>query len=449
MKEVLFNNKGVPLVGFGNEVFFSTTGGPNTKIQSKPVMFTPKNTDDDERVESGYKIMEWGDDNEFPETALTQIGKNTVLASGLKYKLQLLMGQGIFPAKVTGFDNSGNEVLEVVNNSDITNLVKSRMIRRYLQNTARDVFKLGNGFPVLRFTPDGKKIPTVQVINARTCRWEYSSKGFPEYCIISDWRDSKDYMRLPVLNIEEPEAHLEDLMMLGKTKNLNIIYPINNYFSNNFWYAEPDWWVAYNAGWLDISSKVPSFLKKVYDNQITWKWHVQIPYSYWDKRYPKNKFKNDKDRQDLITAEMTTIENNLIGTDNANKTLFTHYTIGLNGKPEEEWIIKPLDNKYKSDQQMVESAVADSNILFSMNINPTLMGAGMPGSGPHANSQGGSNIREAFLVNIAMSWLDRQNILDPLEIILKINFDEDVELRFRNTILTTLDTGSGTSKVIS
>ena len=48
-----------------------------------------------------------------------------------------------------------------------------------------------------------------------------------------------------------------------------------------------------------------------------------------------------------------------------------------------------------------------------------------------------------------MAWLDRQNILDPIETMLQFNGIKDIQLRFRNTILTTLDTGSGTQKVIS
>ena len=76
------------------------------------------------------------------------------------------------------------------------------------------------------------------------------------------------------------------------------------------------------------------------------------------------------------------------------------------------------------------------------------MGAGMPG-GSYAGNQGGSNIREAFLVNIANAWIDRQNILDPINMMLRVNGIKDVELRFRNTILTTLDTGAGTQKTLS
>ena len=112
---------------------------------------------------------------------------------------------------------------------------------------------------------------------------------------------------------------------------------------------------------------------------------------------------------------------------------------------EEQWIIEPLDNKYKADDKLVTSAAANSEILFSLMVNPNVLGAGMPG-GTYAGNQGGSNIREAFLVNIAMAWLDRQNLLDPIEAMLEFNGVKDIQLRFRNTILTTLDSGSGTTK---
>lgn len=70
----------------------------------------------------------------------------------------------------------------------------------------------------------------------------------------------------------------------------------------------------------------------------------------------------------------------------------------------------------------------------------------MPG-GTYAGNQGGSNIREAFLVNIANAWIDRQNILDPIELYIRMNGMPECELRFRNTILVTLDTGSGTKNI--
>ena len=72
----------------------------------------------------------------------------------------------------------------------------------------------------------------------------------------------------------------------------------------------------------------------------------------------------------------------------------------------------------------------------------------MPG-GNYAGNQGGSNIREAFLVNIANAWIDRQNLLDPIQMFLKAKYKADITLRFRNTVLTTLDSGAGTTRTLS
>jgi len=84
-------------------------------------------------------------------------------------------------------------------------------------------------------------------------------------------------------------------------------------------------------------------------------------------------------------------------------------------------------------------------------INPNVLGAGMQGEVTRP-TRAGSNIREAFLVNIANAnaWLDRQNLLDPLETFVRFNgAPQNMEWRFRNTILTTLDTGAGTKKTLS
>ena len=52
-------------------------------------------------------------------------------------------------------------------------------------------------------------------------------------------------------------------------------------------------------------------------------------------------------------------------------------------------------------------------------------------------------------MNLANAYIDRQNLLDPVNLYLEAHGVKDVELRFRNTILTTLDTGAGTQKTLS
>ena len=95
------------------------------------------------------------------------------------------------------------------------------------------------------------------------------------------------------------------------------------------------------------------------------------------------------------------------------------------------------------------SAAANSEILFSLMVNPSVLGAGMPG-GPYAGNAGsGSDIREGLLVSLILNYIEKQQVLDPIELMLEYNDIHDVELVYRNIILTTLNTGKSTEEKIS
>lgn len=446
MAELLFNSEGAPLMGFGKTFFMDTTGAPGDSL---PVSKQTENVDDTSTV-GGYKFVNWGDGNNFPADAEDIIGKTGVLNTALKLNMKTIIGQGIFPCKVTGYDDKGNEQLEVVNDPELIKFVKSRMVRRYMEKSVRDVLKYGQAVPELISNEDGSQLVGINTIKAKHCRFTEAKNGEIKFCIVSGKfpdtpSDKKDYEIVAILDDYDPLADLERKRYGKQMAGKKYIYRLMDDWSDKDYYPLPDWWTAKRAGWIGIANKVPEFLLKAYENQITWLWHVKIPYAYWDKRYPKSEYKDETVRQAKIQEEMDEIEKELTDVKNANKAIFSMYEIGRDGKPEEQWIIESLDNKYKEGDKLFTSAAANSEILFSLMINPNLLGAGMPG-GTYAGNQGGSNIREAFLVNLALCWLDRQRLLDPIEAMLAYNGHDDVELRFRNTILTTLDSGSGTSK---
>ncbi|TLX73694.1 hypothetical protein E9993_14650 [Labilibacter sediminis] len=450
MAEVLFNNKGIPLMASGRTFMADTSGAP----AYDPKTITHVSPDLDETVSVGNnKVVAWGSGNNFPQEAEKLIGKTGVLNTGLKFIHRFTIGQGIFPCRVTGYDADGNEQLEVVNDEKITAFINDRKVRRYLHNAARDYFKFGSAFPELIPSADAKQLVGIDVKNALYARYLEKKNGIiPGVVVSGKWPDSpserKDYSVVPLLDNYDPYADLERYRLLNKLSGQTFIYPLRDEWSNNEYHPLPIWWSAKLAGWIDIANKVPSFLIKMYENQITLKWHVQIPYAYWEKKYPEKDFKSVKERKDAIQKEMDTIEESLTGTENANKALFSMFEMNPNGKVEEQWIITALDDKTKANDQLITSAAANSEICFALMINPNVFGAGMPG-GTYAGNQGGSNIREAFLVNVALAWLDRQTLLDPLEMILQYNGWTNVQLRFRNTLLTTLDTGAGTTKTLS
>ena len=452
MANVQFNKAGAPLIGYGNKgTFISTTGAPLEKPKN---ISAPQQADPDKTSLEGVNIADWGSANNFPEAGDKIINSVSVLNSGLKFIRNFTIGQGIFPVTVEGFDDNGNEVLKPITDVKLRLFAQSRMVRRYLEKSTRDYLKFGPAFVQLLPNADGSQLAGINTINAKYCRLSVANQyGLIEKCIVSGkWPDTpskSDYSIHDVLDEYDPQADLLRRKYANKIKGKSFVQVIRDSWSNNEYYSAPVWYTAYTAGWVGVAQQIPAFLKKAYTNQITWKWHVQIPYAFWDRKFPESDYPDVALRQQAINKFMDDIEDNLCGTSNANKPVFTMFEVGPTGKTEEQWIINPLNNKLSSEQDLISSAAANSEILFSLMVNPNVLGAGMPG-GAYAGNQGGSNIREAFLVNIANAWLDRQNLLDPLETFVRFNgAPETMEWRFRNTILTTLDTGSGTKKTLS
>lgn len=451
--DILFNNKGFPLMMSGTTLFGEVTGRPANYERKKRDMIAPHDVDRVRFITYGNKqIMKWGSKNSFPTKADEVISSTSVLNTGLKFLRTVTLGQGVYACKVEGFDAKGNEQLTPIENEEVQRFVASRMVRRFLEKASRDYFKFGISFVELMPDIDGKAFSALNVINAKYARMVVPDMfGNSEVCISGTWPRTpsaeweKQVRWLPMLQDFDPEFCTEAMKLKGKLPAS--IFRITDSWSNDDYYGEPVWLSAYILGWVEISHLVPKFLQSAYKNQVTWKWHVQIPYSYWERKFPEEQY-DANERKRLIQDMMDKVELNLCGTENAEKPLFTHYAINeMNGKIEEEWKITALDNKYKGGENLVTSAAANSEILFALMVNPTVLGA--TPSGNYAQAAGGSNIREAFLVNIANAWIDRQNLLDPLKLVVKMKFGIECDIRFRNTVLTTLDTGAGTAKTLS
>lgn len=453
--EILFNEKGAPLMMSATTAFLESVGLPKmtAKRDERSKALFPYNDSRHNYLQVGsHKIVAWGGNNDFPNVAVSTVRNTTVLNTGLKFIRNFTMGQGIFACKVKGFDDNGNELLEPYADTKVTDFVNSRQTRRMMEQLVRDYLKVGSG--CVQFVPDNSgKIVGLNTVNSLYFRHTVPDDYGRHNTVVSAYfplqAESNPFKVLPCLQEFNPEMHADALMMARSHKE-GFVMSVRDSWSNDDIYGEPIWLPAFVCGWVEIAHMVPLFLKRAYRNQITWKWHVQIPYSYWDTKYPEKKYKDPKQRQMDIQRDMDKMEQNLCGLENAEKPLFTHYSVNeMNGKVEEEWKITALDNKYKGGENLVTSAAANSEILFAIMVNPNVLGAGMPG-GTYAGNQGGSNIREAFLVNIANAWIDRQNLLDPIQMYLHLSgVPSDVQLRFRNTVLTTLDTHAGTTKTLS
>jgi len=119
MAKILWNNEGTPLMAYGEKAFISTTGSPPVVKPAKTIEELDQNENFDE-----YKISPWGPANDFPVTALNIIGRTGVLNIGLKFIRNFTLGQGIFPVRIIGYDDQGNEKMEIINDPKLTRFLE-------------------------------------------------------------------------------------------------------------------------------------------------------------------------------------------------------------------------------------------------------------------------------------------------------------------------------------
>ena len=439
--EILFDKKGEPKVFRGKTVFGSTTS-------VKPVK---------ERLGEYFSFDKrdyatWGDTNCFPDDAERTIRATSVLQTGLNYKARCCYGQGVVPVKVSGFDANNNEIFEPVQDRDILNYLRGLAFRNYHTAAFRDLIKFGNAFPLLVFNNAGDKIVRVQILNARHCRISVDKTKLLVYGDFKHTYPAEDETVVyDMLNEDDPFYDLQWRRDTGKLKGVKAIaFPrIRNYFSNNDYYAAPDWQSAQESGWIDIAHKIPEFLNRAYQNAMHLMWHVQIPATYWEKQFPKSEYKNVEQRKQLIQDFMDKFEKELTDTKNANKSLFTQYYIDESGRTNGDWKVTRLDGEIKADDRLSMSAAANSEILFSLMVNPSVLGAGMPGGPYSGNAGSGSDIREGLLVSMILSHIEKQAVLDPVELMFEYNGIHDIDLKYRNITLTTLDSGRNTQESLT
>jgi hypothetical protein len=392
---------------------------------------------------SGYNVIPWFANNDFPQIADSIIYKTPVLKRALRDLTKVTLGQGVFPCEVIDTIETGQEVLKMIKDPIVTGQLNSYIIRRYLAKINYDINSFGNAF--IQFQPnlEGNQILNLIPVNALHCRLEAPDKnGKINNVIVSGtWPNPVigDIGSYTLLDEIDPMSHLMLLKDAGKLKK-SVFMHLKSSFSSNDFYPLPDWYTA--KRWIDISNNVPKIIKAGMDNVLNIFYLVRIPRSYWDWKYPEDQLEN-KERKEKIQADIDKLEKEFTSVENAKKALITHFGLDESGS-DDKWDIE-IKQPIFNQENFVTSTAADTQIAIAAGYNPDLLGL------MYGNSKGGSMQRELLLLQYALSWESRQQLADPIEMMLKFNNPglTNMVLRFRNTFLTTLDTGAGTAQTLS
>lgn len=395
----------------------------------------------------------WGHDNDLPRRVMLELEKNGVAMRALKLKAQTLYGQKLIPVKIKEIDpDTGAEVVTAVNDKEISDFLKRSNINGFRARGSLDWEVLGQYFPIFCLNEDRSEI--VSLAYDKASKFRYSpfdpALGRINQMVRSaNWPNPASF-QLEFVSMIDSENWYYEVDRIKYDDQVKYVYPIKTMDILRDYYALATWMGVYTNGWLENSNSIPQIKKGIIKNVMSIKYHIQFSIAYWEWKYPKFGQMEQKDRDNVVNQEYTQMNDFLTGKDNQSKTFISTYGVDPSGKPLPGVTITPIDDKMKNDAWLPDATAANSEILFSIGINPAIFGLQSPGGSNLGANNGGSNIREAWLTMIAAAQMDRDLFYGWWNFVKEYNgYDPDVELRTIDKVLTTLDTGAGTAKTLS
>lgn len=443
------NGNGMPLFihgGAGSPAALSIVPSKKGKVG---VSHTGSTASKDEE-EGKKEWIPWGSTDDFPRDIAKLMRKTTVGRAGLQKIVKYLYGQRLITFKVDDITDGGKEVIKLVKDlqwQEILNKSNHNMVRLGLK---QDYTWYAIAFVELIFTADKSKVYAVNYHKASHCRlapidsktgripYVFVSGNFPDVTV-------DDCQKLPVIDMINFYDQLEEIK--ADTKQFKYIMPIfwpdvvNDYYPIAFWDS------ARESGWLDIAISIPAYKKALFKNQMSLKYDIQIPIEYFEFKYKNWAGKTQAEQDDILQELYESITSSLTGASNAQKALMSYYkTDSRGGKPIGQWQINVIDDKMKHDAYLPDTTAADFQISYAMGLNPAQSGQGTTAG----VNKGGSDIRESGLDLRAQLKADRDICLSYFDFIKIYNgMDADLEIGVQDVVLTTLDQGKGTEKVVS
>ncbi|MEZ0485434.1 hypothetical protein [Fibrella aquatica] len=391
------------------------------------------------------ELIYWGENNSFPQDVVKTASKSTIIPRALTDTATLWMGGGVIAS-------ADEESTTMVNDPEIKAFLRSVATKRYLLEANLDMAWWWNGFPELILSRDRKKI--VQLHNNETadCRWgRANARGELDTVYVNaNWPEARatdpETTKIKALN---PYRYDRAEWLRGQP-DYKIIYPISFPSPGKAHYQLAAWDAARSSGWLAVLEAIPQFKKYGLQNQMTLRYHIEVPTEYWEKVWG-SKWTNATEQEQLKLRDefLADLMDRLTDVKNANKGILTEKWTGFgNDNREMGIVINVLDDKARDGKYNLDMAEGTSHLLYALGVDPTLFGFSSAGTN---STNGGSNKREAFWIMLAKAKPYRDRVLEPLELVAEYNgwYERypDLTFNFKDTILTTLDTGGSTQAV--
>lgn len=446
--------------------FFGTKIAVSKLANGQVAAFTFKNTTENldssvtvvkvEVKDKTAEIASWGKNNNYPQEILKAVRPNGSASSGLRFLRKAHYGNGLILVRDVS-NEQGKKETKMVELSEIPAIQKfflDSQMNRFWKETIADLEYFSLAFPEYILSDNFQTINKVRRQKTAWCRFSLPNKetNLVEYVYISE-KFGKETVATDSEYVEEVALidsywSTDQVKEYCKTNDIKkFIRPIFYPLIDEAFYPKSEWHAVVESGWLEVANSVPALKKALFSNQMTIKYLVEINELYFQKIYNEQwgKFSPDE-RIEIRRKVVDAVNESLSGNDNAGKSIQSMKFIE-DGKEYSAVTITAIDDKLKDGSYLPEAEAANSEVLFALGVDPTLIGAGIPGGKLGAGS--GSDKREAFTILSALFKTNRETTLEVYDFISQYNgWDQTIRPAFENTILTTLDANPTGSKSV-
>jgi hypothetical protein len=392
----------------------------------------------------------WGNNNLFPQEMLADIESCGILDSIIDGKARFALCEGIAPAQVERDESGVKKVTKWINDPEINAFLRANNHTFQCMGWFRDLIGMANAGAQYMVNGDRSKIVQFRRIDISEMRYQKEDPNnagkINNIYLCSEWGkvSSEKDNRVKAIRLLDPNNPVEDLrkkVEAGIVENaLTVKYPS----WGKHYYSVPRWYSAYK--WVKIAQGVPEMKAAMFQNTMRIKYKVTIYPKYWADAFPGqwDQFTPEK-KEEMRNQLFDEINDFLVGTKNAGKSIFVDGQYDqVSGKQYSNIDIEAIEDNTKQGEYLPDSAAANSEIAFAMLWNNALTG-GNQASGLYEQSQGGSNVRESFLMQVLIHVFERELVNYLLWPVAEFNGwaakYPNFEWVIPATILTTTDTG--------
>jgi hypothetical protein len=362
----------------------------------------------------------WGDDNLFPQHVLSDLEKNSIALRALEKRKTVHYGRGIMAYRDKGKDKQGAPIREPVTDPQVVEFLRLNRLNFQWIDLIGSLEIFANGWLEFILNKGHDCINRVFVKDPAYCRNGKMDTIHPGR--IPNLFYSAQWDTIP----SETDGSLVKIPMFDPQKydgvrysDPRFAYPVYYRSFNKSYYHLSVWNGIRESGWLNIANKVPRLKQAVMRNQMTIKYHIEIPDDYFVNRYPSPDYTREQ-REAARARILNEMNDFLSDVENSGKAFLTfNFFSRFKNEYLSGWKINVIDNKLKDDAYLPDSQAANSEILFAIGVDPCLIGSGIPGGSLGAGS--GSDKREAFWQLNAEMGIYRQISLEPLYFIRDFN----------------------------